>query len=230
MIPAVTFDEMRNLGLVPTRVRVAGLMALLTGLGVIDSTLTANAAEAPAQGSFLVATRDLGESWFSQTVILLVQHDELGTMGLVINQPSEIQLTEMLPEISHLADSDRKLYIGGPVASYGVTFLIQSDHPLEDAEHVFGDVYASGNRELLIDMLYEDDSATHIRLYAGHSGWSPGQLDGEIARGSWDVIPADESLIFSAEAAKIWRQLAPPQRRVIVRLNQQPQTTGAGLH
>jgi putative transcriptional regulator len=141
-------------------------------------------------------------------------------MGLVINQPSEIQLTEMLPEISHLADSDRRLYIGGPMATYGVTFLIQSDHQLEDAEHVFGNVYASGNRELLLDMLYNDQSTTHIRLYAGHSGWSPGQLDSEIARGSWDVIPASESIIFSSEAAAIWRKLAPPERRIIVRLDQ----------
>jgi putative transcriptional regulator len=197
-----------------------GLTAILNGLGVVEPVSAASAAEVPAQGRFLVATRDLEESWFSQTVILLVRHDELGTMGLVINQPSEIQLTEMLPEISHLADSDRRLYIGGPMATYGVTFLIQSDHQLEDAEHVFGNVYASGNRELLLDMLYNDQSTTLIRLYAGHSGWSPGQLDNEIARGSWDVIPASEGIIFSSEAAAIWRKLAPPERRIIVRLDQ----------
>lgn len=216
MIPAATSDKTRSAGIASALCLAAGLFAGLPGFGPVS---TVNAAEAPAQGRFLIATRELEESWFSRTVILLVQHDELGTMGLVINQPSDIRLTEMLPEVSHLADSDRKLYIGGPVATYGVTFLIQSDRPLEDAEHVFGNVYASGNRELLTERLYNDDSTTHLRLYAGHSGWSPGQLDREIARGSWKVIPADENMIFSTDSATLWRKLAPAERRVIVHLD-----------
>jgi len=212
-------EKLRRVKIAPRCLLATALAVVLAGIGAAAPVSALSAAEAPTAGNFLVATRDLQESWFSQTVILLVQHDELGTMGLVINQPSEIKLTEMLPEVSHLAESDRKLYVGGPVATYGVTILIQSDRELKEAEHVFGNVYASGNRELLIELLYNDESAAHVRLYAGHSGWSPGQLDREIARGSWDVMPADESMIFSAEPPSIWRKLAPPKRRVIVQLD-----------
>jgi putative transcriptional regulator len=222
MIPAATGEKLRQVRNTSGHLLAAALAVVLAGIGAGAPVSALSAADAPTAGSFLVATRDLQESWFSQTVILLVQHDESGTMGLVINQPSEIQLTEMLPEVSHLPESDRKLYIGGPVATYGVTILIQSDRELKDAEHVFGNVYASGSRELLIEMLYNDESAHHVHLYAGHSGWSPGQLDREIARGSWAVIPADEGMIFSADPAQIWRKLAPPERRMIVRLDRSP--------
>jgi putative transcriptional regulator len=213
MIPALTNRILRQFGKTPGRLQAACLVLFLTGIGAVSSL---SAADVPTAGSFLVATRDLQGSWFSQTVILLVQHDESGTMGLVINQPSEIQLSEMLPEVSPLAESDRKLYIGGPVATYGVTILIQSDRELENAEHVIGNVYASGSRELLLETLYNDEFVSHVRLYAGHSGWLPGQLDNEIARGSWVVISADESTIFSADPSQIWPQLAPPERRLIV--------------
>jgi putative transcriptional regulator len=215
MITAATVRNQRDLGIGLSIL----LAAVLTGLGAIVPVSASAAAEAPTQGSFLVATRDLRGSWFSETVILLIQHDEFGTMGLVINQPSEIQLTEMLPEVTHLRESDQTLFVGGPVSSYGVTILIQSDNAPAESEHVFGDVYASGSREQLIEMMYNADPAPRVRLYAGHSGWSPGQLAGEIARGSWDVIPADEGMIFSTEPTTVWPQLAPPERHMIVRLD-----------
>jgi len=163
---------------------------------------------------FLIATHDLTGSGFSESVVLLIQHDEDGTMGLIINQPTDIDLTTIVPEVSDNVVS--RLYLGGPVATYGIMLLIKSADSLDDAIHVFDNIYASGSRDLLLELLDKTNAESSIRLYAGHAGWSPGQLDYEIDRGSWQVVPASERIVFSDEPSKIWQQLAPPSRPIIV--------------
>jgi putative transcriptional regulator len=146
-----------------------------------------------------------------------MQHDEFGTMGLVINRPSDLRVDGILPEVAELEGFDGKLYVGGPVAAYSVILLVRSPEAPEDAQHIFGDVYASGSRELLANILSDTNASSRIRIYAGHAGWSPGQLDGEIARGSWQVVPADENMVFAKEPADLWKKMAPPPRPIVVR-------------
>jgi putative transcriptional regulator len=192
------------------------LVYLISTASLISATGAAGAENQPDAGMFLVATPDLENSGFSETVILLVQHDEQGTMGLVINQPSDVEVAALWPDVSDLNELDGRLYIGGPVATYGIMLLLRSKVAPANAEHVFADVYASGSRELLLEMTQAGVDSATIRLYAGHAGWSPGQLDYEISRGSWQVLPASESMIFSDEPANIWRRLAPVGRPMIV--------------
>jgi putative transcriptional regulator len=189
----------------------AGL-ALIVSLNIYPEPLLA--ADEPAPGMFLIATHDLTGSGFSESVILLIQHDEDGTVGLVINQPTDIDLATIVPEVSHNVVS--RVYLGGPVATYGVILLIKSTDLLSDADHVFGNIYASGSRDLLLELMKKANAKESIRLYAGHAGWFPGQLDYEISRGSWQVVPASERVVFSEEPLKIWRQLLPPSRPIIV--------------
>lgn len=174
------------------------------------------AAPTPAQGMLLVASPDMRGTWFARSVILLIQHDEFGTVGLVINRPTEMAPADLLPEITGLTNLHGKLYIGGPVEGYGVMMLMRSDTPPADAEHVFADVYASGSPELLDDILQRDDAAKRLRLYAGYAGWVPGQLDAEIRRGSWIVVPADEKHVFSRDPERIWERLVPAREPIIV--------------
>jgi putative transcriptional regulator len=190
-----------------------GGLILSSSLGFIPSALPA--AEQPAPGMFLIATRDLTGSGFSESVILLIQHDENGTMGLVINQPTDVDLATILPEVNENVFST--VYLGGPVATYGIILLIKSTDPLGDADHVFGNIYASGSRALLLDLLDRADSKNSVRLYAGHAGWFPGQLDYEIRRGSWYVVQATEAMIFEEEPRDIWRKLVPPAEPIIAR-------------
>lgn len=190
----------------------AGL-ALIVSLAVFPVPLLAT--DEPAPGMFLIATRDLTGSGFSESVVLLIQHDDDGTVGLVINQPTDVDLATIVPEISNNIVS--RLYLGGPVATYGIILLIKSTDPLSDADHVFDNIYASGSRDLLLELTEKADADQSIRLYAGHAGWFPGQLDYEISRGSWRVVPAHERIIFSEEPSKIWQQLVPEARPIIVR-------------
>ena len=209
----ITAAGIRHLHPLLRRFSLTAAGLILTGsLGIFPAPL--RAADEPAPGMFLIATRDLSGSGFSESVVLLIQHDENGTMGVVINQPTDIDLASILPEVSSKVVST--LYLGGPVATYGILLLIKSANELNSAEHVFGDIYASGNRELLAELLDTADTETSIRLYAGHAGWFPGQLDYEISRGSWRVVPASETMVFTDEPLKIWQQLVPPSRPIIV--------------
>lgn len=217
-----TLRKAKQLSPIGTRLKLLAA----AGLIVLGSTApfglpsAANpSTDRPARGTFLVATQELQDSGFSETVVLLVQHDQFGTMGLIINQPSDVGLDLMLPDVGNLGGFNEKLYIGGPVATYGIILLVKSAAALDDAEHVFGKVYVSGSHELLLQIINHGDAPSRVRLYAGHAGWSPGQLDREITRGSWQIMPANESMIFADEPDKVWRKLAPRQRPMIVRVD-----------
>jgi putative transcriptional regulator len=196
------------------RHRLAHAAGALLMLGVLAPVGQSVAAADPAQGMFLVASRELAHTGFARSVILLIQHDSNGTLGLIVNQPTDIQPTELLSDVP--ANFGGRLYIGGPVASYGIIILLKANEPPPGAEHVFDDVYASGNRDLLGDLNAEPAGWHQIRLYAGHAGWSPGQLDREIARDSWHVVGADAALVFADDPERVWQELAPASKPIMV--------------
>jgi putative transcriptional regulator len=189
-------------------------VGLVTGLAL--PVHDAQAQRTPAVGTFLVASRDLRGSGFAESIILIIQHDQNGTMGLIINQPTGTNAAELLPDIAGLGDYEGKLYIGGPVAASGVIMLVQSARTPASAEHVFGNVYTSGDPELLSQLIGSGTFETEVRLYAGHAGWMPGQLDAEIRRGSWFIVPARTDFIFSTQPRHIWQQLIDVNDRLIV--------------
>jgi len=206
---------MNALGKLISGCRLVHCIAIIVGLLLSAESIAAT--NQPAKGMFLVATHELKDSNFSETVILLIQADEQATVGLIINRPTEIAPSKVMPELRGLQEFSGPLYLGGPVSVYGILLLVRSDEMPADAEHIIGNIYASGSRQLLQQQVSGENAAQHLRLYAGHAGWSPGQLDREIARGSWRVIPADENIVFSDDLEDIWQQLAPPAGTIIVR-------------
>ncbi|MFQ5635499.1 MAG: YqgE/AlgH family protein [Gammaproteobacteria bacterium] len=191
------------------------LACLLVALTIV--TGLAHAGPEPARGMLLVASPDMRGTWFARSVILLIQHDESGTAGLLINRQTDITPAELLPGVGGLNRLRHKLYIGGPVAGRGITMLVESEAPPDRAQHVFADVYASGNEQLLLEIADRGEAAQRIRLYAGYAGWVPGQLEAEIRRGSWTVMPAAATLVFSTAPGDLWEHLVPAARAIIVR-------------
>ncbi len=165
-----------------------------------------------SQGKFLVAERSLTDPNFAETVVLMLAHNRDGAMGLVINRPTAVMPSEVLPDLKMLEKYDGNLYLGGPVALNGLVLLIRSDESLEDAANVFGSVHVSASLELLNEMINKTKGETAVRLYVGHSGWGPGQLDAELKRGDWAVVPADEDFVFSVEPEDVWQQVIPPEK------------------
>jgi putative transcriptional regulator len=197
----------------------AARAALLVALLGASALLSASPVRAlpPAQGTLLVANPDMRGTWFARSVVLLIQHDESGTVGLIVNRPTDTAPVDVLPDVAGLTRFEGDLYIGGPVETYGIMMLVRTDEPPPDAEHVFANVYASGSLDLLQSMVAGGTSAHRVRLYAGYAGWIPGQLDAEIRRGSWTVVAAAEQHVFSNDPEGVWKRLAPPSQPIIVR-------------
>ncbi|HVN88064.1 MAG TPA: YqgE/AlgH family protein [Candidatus Binatia bacterium] len=161
----------------------------------------------PAAGRLLVASRNILDPNFAQTVIALLAYDETGALGLVLNRPTKVRLTTALPQLKDVGDLPDVVFIGGPVGRSQMMALFRSAQPVKSAHRVFDDVYVSGNLDALRRALKPKGTRGGVRAYAGSSGWGPRQLDNEIARGDWYLAEGDARIIFAANPAEVWETL-----------------------
>lgn len=157
-----------------------------------------------AKGKFLVASRSLQDPNFSETVILLVDYDREGALGVVVNRPTDVALIDALPEISELRRRKDVVYLGGPVARDRMLVLVRTREQPPQSLRVFDRVFASGSLAALRKSMARGDS---IRAYAGYTGWGPGQLDLEVTRGDWFIGPADSNAVFADHPSTLWDTL-----------------------
>ena len=141
------------------------------------------------KGKLLFSTPALFDPNFRRTVVLVAEHGEDGAMGLVLNRPSETTVEEAVPELAEVAGADSPVFVGGPVQPQAVLVLAEFDEPEGAATVVVGDIgFARADGDL-------DDLARNTRrarVFAGYSGWSPGQLEAELEEDSWLVEPVDD--------------------------------------
>jgi putative transcriptional regulator len=175
--------------------------------GSLAGVTSLTRAPAPAPGLFLVASRDMTDSRFSQTVIYLVTHNDAGSLGLVVNRPSEILLADAVRGVEADAGDEHPIYYGGPVKHDMITMLIRSEKENPLVRRVAGDVFFSHDRRVLDRLLAEQKPVNALRFYMGHAGWIAGQLQQEIDRGDWYVVEANPAAIFSTRPASLWNRL-----------------------
>jgi putative transcriptional regulator len=162
-------------------------------------------AQSPARGKFLVAARTLVDPNFSETVVLLVDHGEEGSWGLVINRPTAVPLSKLFPEEKALQKRDDHLFSGGPVSPGRFLLLVRSPRPPENSRPVFAEVHLASSPAVLRGP--DARVITEFRAYAGYSGWAPGQLETEIARGDWYILTAEAAAVFAEDPALVWATL-----------------------
>lgn len=160
----------------------------------------------PAKGRLLVATELVGGEVFAQTVILLLHYDETGAMGLVINRPTEIQPGQLLDDADAIPGYDGALYWGGPVQMHSLRALLRTGTPSEGADEIVGSVHGVPFNDALKEAASDPAS---VRFYIGYTGWAAGQLDHELARGSWLVQPASDEIVFAYDPELLWKRLLP---------------------
>ena len=180
----------------------AGFVLFCLSLSVVTPQTAPQAAL--SAGRFLVAGEHLRDPNFAKTVVLLLNYGERGARGVVINRRSDVKLAAVFPRISGLRQRPDTVYLGGPVGRSQLLILLRSDRPRRRAEHVVDDIYLSTSRQALVAALNRGGA---VRVYAGYAGWAPGQLDHEVARGDWHVLPADADTVFSDKPAKVWQEL-----------------------
>ena len=160
----------------------------------------------PVAGSLLIASATLFDPNFARCVLLVLDSDPKGTLGVVLNRPSEISVGEVLAPWQDMTSEPSVFFRGGPVelnAALAIGAVSGGEPP-------------SGFRPLIgsIGMVDLDSSPddllgrlTALRVYAGYTGWGAEQLDDEIAEGSWHVVPAVEGDAFSSSPDRLWRDV-----------------------
>jgi putative transcriptional regulator len=156
-----------------------------------------------ANGVFLVASPTLNDPNFSQTVVLVVEHGSKGTLGVILNRPTNMLLSEALPEVRALKGTSHRLFAGGPVQPRAMMLLSRSKEPYPDMRSVFDHVYVGGTPEVLERMISRAAPADRFRAFAGYAGWAPGQLGAEMREGAWAVLSPDNEM-FDKDPAAMW--------------------------
>ena len=160
------------------------------------------------KGSLLIANPVLPDPNFSRTVILLCNHDEQGSFGLVINRASKLKAPDLLSNINILNAYNEKIYLGGPVSPSMVFFLCRSSCGIGELDEVCPGVYLGSSLETLEESYLKiENPEQNIRFYLGYSGWSGGQLAGEMEQNSWLIQNAGEQFIFLDSESTIWPEV-----------------------
>lgn len=155
------------------------------------------------RGRFLVATPALTDDNFDHTVVLVLEHTGEGTIGVVVNRPSEVEVTAALPEWQTLAAEPARVFAGGPVQQDALIALGRT-YGGEGEGHVLGGVRIV---DLRTDPTLVEAPLAGVRVFAGYAGWGAGQLSGEIAAGGWFVVDARADDIFSTDPDTLWQRV-----------------------
>jgi putative transcriptional regulator len=160
----------------------------------------------PANGLFLVAKPSLLDPNFARTVVLVTQAEDASTVGVIINRPSNLKLSQFLSPEFPTQNYRDPIFAGGPVMRQAIVAVYHSDAvPEAPAFHVLKGVYLTVHPDNIRKLLA--DPKARYRLYAGFSGWAPRQLESEFMRDGWFVLPADEAMVFRNNAEGLWDEL-----------------------
>jgi putative transcriptional regulator len=160
----------------------------------------------------ITAREDLPDPNFADSRVLVMNDLGPAPVGVIINRPTKITVSQLFPELTRLQSLTDKVYFGGPVELDTVWFLFRSSRVPEHAIKACDGVYISMSRDLLLQLLRRDKPMEGLRIFLGHSGWGPGQLEEEIGNGDWTMKRAEAGLIFDKQAEHPWPASELPNR------------------
>ncbi|MFI6759013.1 YqgE/AlgH family protein [Micromonospora sp. NPDC050417] len=161
-------------------------------------------AMASMTGQLLVATPSLKDPNFDRTVVLLVAHEPGGALGVVLNRATEVPVADVLGAWGSLAGEPAVLFEGGPVQPESAICLARMRTPVRRVKGFHQVSGAVGTVDLSVDPERLGEAISGIRVFAGYSGWSPGQLEAEIESGSWFVLDALPGDAFVDRPDDLW--------------------------
>lgn len=168
-------------------------------------------AQTPYTGGLLVARGTLTDPNFRESVVLLIRHNDNGTVGVIVNRPTWVEPGQVSPDLEDVYGDSGRVFFGGPVAPTRLVVLVSEPLPDEiEGLRVLDGVHVSSSADFLLESDIEIDDESYLRMYAGHAAWAPGQLAAEIAEGSWNVVPGSSELVFSREPLDLWSDLDSP--------------------
>lgn len=163
------------------------------------------------RGQLLVASPGLTDPNFLRTVVLVAEHTRKGALGLVLNRPTDLRLTDLWSKISDdptPIETDACAFLGGPVQRNAVLVLHGHDD-LAEGEAVVPGVYLGSDVDLLSELLRRTDDhgrPRDLRVFCGYAGWGAGQLDQEMSMGGWLTVAATRQHVFTEPPKRLWTE------------------------
>jgi len=152
------------------------------------------------RGKLLIASPSLVDPNFARSVVLITEHGDEGAMGIVLNRPADTEVVEVLPELAGIA-VEEPIFVGGPVQPDALVVLGEFADPDKAAWIVVADV---GLVSASTDLDELPEAVRRGRVYAGFSGWGPGQLEGELEEEAWIVEAPIPPELFPDDPATLW--------------------------
>jgi putative transcriptional regulator len=190
-------------------------LARVSWLATVAATVTAASAHAAGAqspklepGVFLVAARGLADRHFAESVVLLFAYSARdGAAGLILTRPAASPVRSAVPDLPIPRAADPRVFFGGPVAPAEPRALWRSGTASAAFPRLLPDVTFLGSLEAIDAAIANGATAQNLRVYAGYAGWSPNQLERELARGDWHVRPGESAIVFSTEPLSLWQRL-----------------------
>ena len=158
-------------------------------------------------GKVLVASRDLADPNFAETVVLLVQYDAEGVVGLILNRRTDVPLSQVLDEFKAAKGRSDRVYLGGPVETPSVFGLLRRPAKLKGAEHIFDGVYLVSTKPLFEQIISSQLEPSVFHVYLGYAAWTRDQLRKEVELGAWFIFQADAETVFNSDPDSLWSQM-----------------------
>lgn len=161
--------------------------------------------ESASSSILLVASQQMPDPRFRQTVLLVTRHGNAGPIGVILNRPEDITLDKMFPD--YPAVKEFTLFYGGPVYPNQVSYLVRGGEAVKGTLTVSKDIYLANDMSVLDELLSGKRHYKDLRVMHGLASWAPGQLEYEINQGGWYVMPLDEAVIFDRPPAEMWQEM-----------------------
>lgn len=146
----------------------------------------------PQKGKALVSEPFLLDNYFKRSIVILTEHNESGTVGFVLNKPVDVKINEV---VENFPDIDAEVALGGPVSTNTLHYLHTLGDIIPNSVPVIGNICWGGDFEVVERLITSGNiSAQQIRFFLGYSGWSPNQLENELAENAWivcDISPEE---------------------------------------
>jgi putative transcriptional regulator len=155
------------------------------------------------RGKLLISTAGLLDPNFRRTLVLVGEHNDEGALGVVLNRPTPVTVREAVPPLAALVPEDEPLFVGGPVQPQSAVVLADFEDPERAGLLVMGSI------GFLIGDVDPDSlgGLRRARVFAGYSGWGPGQLEAEVADSAWIVEPARATDVFADDSNALWNEV-----------------------
>jgi len=162
----------------------------------------------------LVASQQMADPRFRQTVILVTKHGNTGPIGIIINRPQDITLDKVFPD--YPAAGKFSLFEGGPVYPKQISYLVRGADAVKGSLVISENISLAYDLPVLGEMLSGKRRYKDLRVVHGMASWAPGQLEQEIKLGDWYAMPLDDAVIFDRPPAEMWQELHRRATRVEV--------------